>query len=114
MYVENTIVVNKAKDSPTAFAHLISALCKVRGIQFRPRVPGASGLNIAASTLLMPSQITSHQYGQAVLEHVQNGTYPEEEVISAELPSSALPEISKLVEQARDEVKVCLWWCTNL
>ena len=55
----------------------------------------------------MPSQITPQQYGQAVLEHVQTSAYPEsEEVISASLPSSALPEISKLVEQAREDVKV--------
>lgn len=57
----------------------------------------------------MPPQITSHQYGQAVLEHVQSGAYPEsEEVISAELPPSTLPEVSKLVEQAKENVKVSL------
>jgi hypothetical protein len=60
------------------------------------------------STVPMPSQITSQQYGQAVLEHVQNGAYPEEELISAQLPSSALPEVWKLIEQARKDVKVCL------
>jgi len=55
----------------------------------------------------MSSRITSQQYGQAVLDHVQNGAYPEsEEIISAELPSSALPEVSKLVEQAQEHVKV--------
>lgn len=55
----------------------------------------------------MSSRITPHQYGQAVLEHVQSGAYPEsEEVISAELPPSALPEVSKLIAQAREDVKV--------
>ncbi len=54
----------------------------------------------------MPSQITSQQYGQAVLEHVQSGAYPEEEVISAQLPSSALPEVLRFIEQAREDVKV--------
>lgn len=56
----------------------------------------------------MPLQIIPQQYGQAVLEHVQSGAYPEEEVISAQLPSSALPEVLKLIEQAREDVKVCL------
>ncbi len=56
----------------------------------------------------MSSRITHQQYGQAVLEHVQTGSYPEsEEVISAELPSSTLPEVSKLIEQAQENVKVC-------
>ena len=57
----------------------------------------------------MPSHITTQQYSQAVLEHVQTGVYPEsEEVISADFPPSALPEISKLVEQAREDVKVSI------
>ncbi len=65
---------------------------------------------ITSSTISMPSRITSEQYGQAVLEHVQTGTYPEsEEVISADIPPSALPEVSKLIEQAREDVKVCIY-----
>ena len=55
----------------------------------------------------MPSQITHQQYGQAVLEHVQTGVYPESEaIISADLPPSVLPDISELIEHAQDEVKV--------
>lgn len=55
----------------------------------------------------MPPRITPQQYGQAVLEHVQTGAYPEsEEVISADFPPSALPEVSKLIEQAREDLKV--------
>ena len=55
----------------------------------------------------MVSQITSQQYGQAVLNHVQNGVYPEaEDVVSAELPAAAIPEISRLIGQAREDVKV--------
>ena len=58
----------------------------------------------------MPSRITPQQYGQAVLEHVQTGAYPEsEEVVSADFPPSALPEVSKLIEQAREDVKVCIY-----
>lgn len=55
----------------------------------------------------MPSQISDHQYGQAVVESVYNGTYPEsEEVISGTLPESALPTILNLIDQAREDVKV--------
>ncbi|KAL6716444.1 ribosome biogenesis protein ytm1 [Lecanora helva] len=54
----------------------------------------------------MTTQITSQQYGQAILEHVENGSYPEtEEIISGDLPPSALPEISELIEQAKEDVK---------
>ena len=55
----------------------------------------------------MPSHISDHQYGQAVVESVYNGTYPEsEELVSANLPQSALPVILNLVDQAREDVKV--------
>ena len=55
----------------------------------------------------MSSRITPQQYSQAVLEHVQSGAYPEsEDLVSAELPPSALPEVSKFIEQARENVKV--------
>lgn len=56
----------------------------------------------------MPPNNTSLQYAQAVFDHVQNGAYPEEELISAQLPSSALPEIAKLIQQAKEDVQVCL------
>lgn len=65
---------------------------------------------ITTLTISMPSRITPQQYGQAVLEHVQTGAYPEsEEVISAEFPPSALPEVLGLIEQAREDVKVCFY-----
>ena len=55
----------------------------------------------------MPSHISDHQYGQAVVDSVYDGTYPEsEEVISGNLPPSALPTILSLVDQAREDVKV--------
>jgi len=57
----------------------------------------------------MPSRISSFDYGQAILEHLRTGAYPEsEDIISAELPASALPDISKLIGKARDDVKVCI------
>ena len=55
----------------------------------------------------MPSQVRPHKFGQAILEHLQDGSYPEsEEIISADLPPSALPEISKLIEKEKQNVKV--------
>lgn len=55
----------------------------------------------------MPSHISDHQYGQAVVDSVYNGTYPEsEEIISGNLPQPALPIILNLVDQAREDVKV--------
>ena len=63
----------------------------------------------------MPSHISDHQYGQAVLNSVQSGTYPEsEEIIAAEVPPSALPTILKLVDQAREDLKVRGWEMTAL
>ena len=55
----------------------------------------------------MPKHFSDDQYGQAVFGSVQSGAYPEsEELVSAELPSSALPGIIKLIENAREDVKV--------
>ena len=55
----------------------------------------------------MPSQISDREYGQAILESVRSGSYPETDaVVSADLPSSALPTVLKLIAQARDDVKV--------
>ncbi|KZF24728.1 centromere/kinetochore protein Zw10 [Xylona heveae TC161] len=55
----------------------------------------------------MRSQTVSDvQLGQAVLESVRDGSYPDSEaVISAELPTSALPVIIDLLETARQDVK---------
>lgn len=56
----------------------------------------------------MPSQISYREYAQAVLDSVRSGAFPEnEEVISAELPSSAVPTVLKLIDEARNDVKVC-------
>ena len=55
----------------------------------------------------MPSNSSDQQYGQALLDSVRNGSYPEsEDVISAELPPTAIPGILKLLKQAREDVKV--------
>ena len=55
----------------------------------------------------MPSGVTPQQYGHAVLEHAQTGSYPEDEdVISADLPPSALAEVSRVLGQAREDIQV--------
>lgn len=56
----------------------------------------------------MPSQTSYREYAQAVLDSVRSGAFPEsEEVISAELPPSAVPTVLKLIDEARNDVKVC-------
>lgn len=55
----------------------------------------------------MPSGTSDLELSKAVYQHVDLGTYPDnEEVISAELPSTALETLSKLLDQARADVKV--------
>ena len=56
----------------------------------------------------MPSAVLYHQYGQALLDSVRDGSYPEsEEVISAELPPAAITGILNQLEQTRNSIKVC-------
>ncbi|KAI9759554.1 MAG: ribosome biogenesis protein ytm1, partial [Candelina submexicana] len=55
----------------------------------------------------MPSAVTETQLQQAVLQSVQDDTYPDSEaVISSSLPSSALPGLLARFKQAREELKV--------
>ena len=55
----------------------------------------------------MPSLPSDGQFTQAVFDYVKDGAYPEDtNIVSAELPSSALQSLSELLEQARAEVKV--------
>ncbi|KAL8843610.1 MAG: hypothetical protein Q9170_000114 [Blastenia crenularia] len=57
----------------------------------------------------MPTSTPSNQLGKAVLDSVQNGTYPDsEDIISAELSPSALFQALELFEHARDDVKNCI------
>ena len=57
----------------------------------------------------MPSRIESQLYGETILHHILTAAYPEsEDVVSSELPASALPEILKLIGQARADVEVML------
>ena len=55
----------------------------------------------------MPSQISHHEYAEAVLNSIESGAFPEsEEVISGNNSPSALPTVLNLIDEARDDVKV--------
>ena len=55
----------------------------------------------------MPSNISDEQFGDAIVKSVEDGVFPEDgDVVSSELPSSALVSLSNLLEQARADVKV--------
>ena len=55
----------------------------------------------------MPPLLKHQQLAQAILDHVQSGAYPEaEDIASAELRVSALPDVSKYIEQAHADLKV--------
>ena len=55
----------------------------------------------------MPPQTSDDQLGQAILQSIRDGSYPEnEETISAELPSSALTALSGFLEEAKVSSKV--------
>ncbi|KAL9007094.1 MAG: hypothetical protein Q9188_000129 [Gyalolechia gomerana] len=54
----------------------------------------------------MPSGTSASQLGKAVLDSVQNGTYPDsEDIISADFPSSAFSQALKLLDNAHAEIK---------
>ena len=55
----------------------------------------------------MAAQLSDRQLSQAVYTSIKDGTYPEDDsVVSAELSSSALENLSQMLNSARDEVKV--------
>ena len=57
----------------------------------------------------MPSQILDRQYGNAILQSVQNGSYPDpEDLISSELPPSTLPGVVDLLDSARKVFEVII------
>ncbi|KAL9101133.1 MAG: hypothetical protein Q9163_003577 [Psora crenata] len=54
----------------------------------------------------MPSYIRPQEYGEAILDHARSGAYPgSEDLVSSELPTSALSEVLELIEHAREDVK---------
>ena len=56
----------------------------------------------------MSATPSDRELADAVLQHAEYGAYPEsEEVVSAELPTTALPAVLEIVERAKEDVKVC-------
>jgi protein transport protein DSL1/ZW10 len=54
----------------------------------------------------MPPKPPAEVLADAVIRNVEHGIYPDsEDVVSAELPSSALPRLLDTIQKARDEVK---------
>ncbi|KAF1954011.1 WD40 repeat-like protein [Byssothecium circinans] len=54
----------------------------------------------------MPSQVSDQQLGDAVLESVEYGSFPQSEhVASAEVSSAALPKLLAVVRKAREDTK---------
>ena len=57
----------------------------------------------------MPSQVSDDVLSRAVFQSITEGTHPDDEkIVSSELTSQAVDSLSKLLEEAREEVKVCL------
>lgn len=55
----------------------------------------------------MPQKVSAKHLGQAILDSVHHGTYPDtEEIISAEFPPSAIPEALILFDHARGQIEV--------
>ncbi|KAI4259448.1 MAG: hypothetical protein LQ352_000756 [Teloschistes flavicans] len=54
----------------------------------------------------MPQKVSAKRLGQAVLDSVHGGQYPDtEEIISAEFPPSVIPEVLILFDNARSQVE---------
>jgi hypothetical protein len=67
------------------------------------RVCGHDRLTIAP----MSSQVSAEKLGDAILQSVEHGGFPQDEhVASAAVPSSALPKLLEVVGRAREETKV--------
>lgn len=59
----------------------------------------------------MASSISGEQFGEAILAAVENGAYPEnEDIIAAELPSSAFPALLSRLQASRREIEVILYF----
>lgn len=59
------------------------------------------------SATQMPPKASDEALADAVIQNVEFGAYPDsEDVISADLPASALPRLLDTIQKARDEVTV--------
>jgi centromere/kinetochore protein ZW10 len=56
----------------------------------------------------MSSQVSAEKLGDAILQQVEHGGFPQDEdVASASVPSSALPKLLEIVGKAKEDTKVC-------
>jgi centromere/kinetochore protein ZW10 len=61
----------------------------------------------------MPSQISDKDLGDAIIQSIEHGSFPQDEhVASAPVPATALPNILEIVGKAREDTKVC--WIRDL
>lgn len=55
----------------------------------------------------MPPTVTDEKLGEAILESAKHGTFPQsEQLASATVPQTALPNLIETVRAAREETKV--------
>jgi centromere/kinetochore protein ZW10 len=55
----------------------------------------------------MTSQVSEQELGDAILQSVEHGTFPQSEhVASAEVPATALPKLLEVLSKAREDTKV--------
>lgn len=60
----------------------------------------------------MSSQVSAEKLGDAILQSVEHGAFPQDEhVASASVPSSALPKLIEIVGKAKEDTKVCELVC---
>jgi centromere/kinetochore protein ZW10 len=56
----------------------------------------------------MSTQISAEKLGDALLQSVEHGAFPQDEdVASAPVPASALPKLLEVVGKAKEDTKVC-------
>jgi centromere/kinetochore protein ZW10 len=55
----------------------------------------------------MSSPISDQALGEAILQAVQHGAFPQsEDVASAPVPAEALPKLLEAIKKAQDDIKV--------
>lgn len=63
----------------------------------------------------MPPHTSDSKLGDAILQCVEHGAFPQDEdVASATVPISSLPELRELVVRAKEDAKVLTFELVNL
>jgi protein transport protein DSL1/ZW10 len=56
----------------------------------------------------MSAQVSAEKLGDAILQSVEHGAFPQEEdVASASVSADALPKLLEVVGKAKEDTKVC-------